>query len=114
MPQVLTSCSLLRMPQARSIGYRLKPQFVLNVRPVCHSSWREKARPWVVSVVSTILSMPTLKSSSLIECKFFSTLVSRKISRRLFHILIDPESPFDGEATKELRRVTTAERLTLL
>lgn len=27
---------------------------------------------------------------------------------RLLHILIDPESPFDGEATKELRRVTTA------
>ena len=26
---------------------------------------------------------------------------------RLLHILIDPESPFDGEATKELRRVTT-------
>jgi hypothetical protein len=30
---------------------------------------------------------------------------------RLFHILIDPESPFDGEATKELRRVTTADGL---
>ena len=26
---------------------------------------------------------------------------------RLLHILIDAESPFDGEATKELRRVTT-------
>ena len=26
---------------------------------------------------------------------------------RLLHILIDPESPFDGETTKELRRVTT-------
>jgi hypothetical protein len=26
---------------------------------------------------------------------------------RLMHILVDPESPFDGEATKELRRVTT-------
>src|SRR2546425_4406469 len=30
---------------------------------------------------------------------------------RLFHILVDAESPFDGEATKELRRVTTAEGL---
>src|SRR5437867_9825394 len=30
---------------------------------------------------------------------------------RLLHILIDPESPFDGEATKELRRVTTADGL---
>jgi hypothetical protein len=30
---------------------------------------------------------------------------------RLFLILIDPESPFDGEATKELRRVTTPEGL---
>jgi len=29
----------------------------------------------------------------------------------LLHILIDPESPFDGEGTKELRRVTTAEGL---
>ena len=27
------------------------------------------------------------------------------------HILVDPESPFDGEATKELRRVTTADGL---
>lgn len=30
---------------------------------------------------------------------------------RLFLILVDPESPFDGEATKELRRVTTPEGL---
>jgi len=30
---------------------------------------------------------------------------------RLLHILIDPESPFDGEATKELRRVTTVDSL---
>lgn len=30
---------------------------------------------------------------------------------RLLRILIDPESPFDGEATKDLRRVTTAEAL---
>lgn len=30
---------------------------------------------------------------------------------RLLRILIDPESPFDGEATKELRRVTTTEGL---
>jgi len=30
---------------------------------------------------------------------------------RLLHILVDPESPFDGEATKELRHVTTAEGL---
>lgn len=30
---------------------------------------------------------------------------------RLLRILIDPESPFDGEATKDLRRVTTAEGL---
>src|SRR5215813_5873262 len=30
---------------------------------------------------------------------------------RLFQILVDPESPFDGEATKELRRVTTADGL---
>jgi hypothetical protein len=30
---------------------------------------------------------------------------------RLLRILVDSESPFDGEATKELRRVTTAEGL---
>ena len=30
---------------------------------------------------------------------------------RLLRILIDPESPFDGEATKELRRVITPEGL---
>src|SRR6266853_1844602 len=33
---------------------------------------------------------------------------------RLLRILIDPESPFDGEATKELRRVTTADGLRFL
>src|SRR3984893_109379 len=32
---------------------------------------------------------------------------------RLMRILVDPESPFDGEATKELRRVVTAEGLRL-
>ncbi len=30
---------------------------------------------------------------------------------RLLRILVDPESPFDGEATKELRRVTTPDGL---
>ena len=30
---------------------------------------------------------------------------------RLLHILVDPESPFDGEAAKELRRVTTGDGL---
>src|ERR1700686_4079242 len=30
---------------------------------------------------------------------------------RVLRILVDPESPFDGEATKELRRVTTADGL---
>jgi hypothetical protein len=30
---------------------------------------------------------------------------------RLLRILVDPESPFDGEASKELRRVTTSEGL---
>src|SRR5438067_7208434 len=34
--------------------------------------------------------------------------VDREDQPRLMHILVDPESPFDGEATKELRRVTTA------
>ena len=33
---------------------------------------------------------------------------------RLLHILVDPESPFDGEATKELRRVTTPDGLRFL
>jgi hypothetical protein len=30
---------------------------------------------------------------------------------RIVHVLLDVESPFDGEATKELRRITTAEGL---
>jgi hypothetical protein len=30
---------------------------------------------------------------------------------RLLRILVDPETPFDGEATKELRRVTTSDGL---
>src|SRR4029078_12813176 len=30
---------------------------------------------------------------------------------RLLRILVDPESPFDGEATKELRRITTQQGL---
>lgn len=30
---------------------------------------------------------------------------------RILHVLMDPETVFDGEATKELRRVTTAEGL---
>jgi hypothetical protein len=37
--------------------------------------------------------------------------VDREDQPRLLHILIDPESPFDGEATKELRRVTTDDGL---
>lgn len=37
--------------------------------------------------------------------------LEREDQPRLLHILIDPESPFDGEATKELRRVTTEEGL---
>ncbi|HYX28171.1 MAG TPA: hypothetical protein VE863_06365 [Pyrinomonadaceae bacterium] len=37
--------------------------------------------------------------------------VDREDWPRLMHILIDAESPFDGEATKELRRVTTADGL---
>jgi len=37
--------------------------------------------------------------------------VDREDWPRLMHIMVDPESPFDGEATKELRRVTTADGL---
>jgi hypothetical protein len=37
--------------------------------------------------------------------------LEREDQPRLLHIFVDPESPFDGEATKELRRVTTAEGL---
>lgn len=37
--------------------------------------------------------------------------LDREDQPRLLHILVDPESPFDGEATKELRRVTTADGL---
>jgi hypothetical protein len=37
--------------------------------------------------------------------------IDREDQPRLLLILLDPESPFDGEATKELRRVTTKEGL---
>ncbi len=37
--------------------------------------------------------------------------LDREDQPRLLRILIDPESPFDGEATKELRRVVTDEGL---
>jgi len=37
--------------------------------------------------------------------------LDREDQPRLFHILVDAESPFDGEASKELRRVTTDEGL---
>jgi hypothetical protein len=40
----------------------------------------------------------------------YDTLVPEQWPQ-LMHILIDSESPFDGEGTKELRRVTTAEGL---
>src|SRR3989442_13439683 len=40
--------------------------------------------------------------------QLFLDTFDRDDQPRLFHILVDPESPFDGEATKELRRVTTA------
>jgi hypothetical protein len=50
--------------------------------------------------------------------KFFADRVQlmldtldRQDQPRLLRILVDAESPFDGEATKELRRVTTAEGL---
>jgi hypothetical protein len=50
--------------------------------------------------------------------KFFANRVQLVIDTmdaedwpRLFHIMVDPESPFDGEATKELRRVTTNDGL---
>lgn len=37
--------------------------------------------------------------------------IDKEDQPRLLRILVDPESPFDGEATKELRRVTTEEGL---
>jgi hypothetical protein len=40
----------------------------------------------------------------------YDTLVPEQWPQ-LMHILLDSESPFDGEGTKELRRVTTAEGL---
>jgi hypothetical protein len=43
--------------------------------------------------------------------QLFLDTVAPEDQPRLFHILIDRESPFDGEATKELRRVTTNEGL---
>jgi len=43
--------------------------------------------------------------------QLFLDTLDKEDQPRLLRILVDPESPFDGEATKELRRVTTAEGL---
>ena len=111
MPQVLTSCSGLRQAAAKSTGYRLKPQFVLNAPPVCRCELAGEGE--AVGCLGRV-NYP-------IDAHFEKFIADRRNSfldttepedrPRLFHILIDPESPFDGEATKELRRVTTAEGL---
>lgn len=43
--------------------------------------------------------------------QLFLDTLDKEDQPRLLRILVDPESPFDGEATKELRRVTTTEGL---
>ena len=43
--------------------------------------------------------------------QLFLDTLDKEDQPRLLRILIDPESPFDGEATKELRRVVTDEGL---
>jgi hypothetical protein len=43
--------------------------------------------------------------------QLFLDTLDKEDQPRLLRILVDSESPFDGEATKELRRVTTAEGL---
>jgi len=43
--------------------------------------------------------------------QLFLDTVAPEDQPRLFQILVDAESPFDGEASKELRRVTTADGL---
>jgi len=43
--------------------------------------------------------------------QLFLDTLDKEDQPRLLRILVDPESPFDGEATKELRRVTTSEGL---
>ena len=43
--------------------------------------------------------------------QLLSDTLSEEQWPNLLRILVDPESPFDGEATKELRRVTTPEGL---
>jgi hypothetical protein len=43
--------------------------------------------------------------------QLFLDTLDREDQPRLLRILVDAESPFDGEATKELRRVTTSDGL---
>jgi hypothetical protein len=43
--------------------------------------------------------------------QLFLDTLDKEDQPRLLRILVDPESPFHGEASKELRRVTTAEGL---
>ena len=65
----------------------------------------------VVSDGSIIRLKRSLKSFSPIACSSRSTTLDKEDQPRLLRILIDPESPFDGEATKELRRVVTEDGL---
>lgn len=43
--------------------------------------------------------------------QLFLDTLDKEDQPRLLRILVDPESPFDGEATKELRRVVTDQQL---
>jgi hypothetical protein len=45
------------------------------------------------------------------RAQLLSDTVAQEEWPNLFRILVDPESPFDGEVSKELRRVTTPEGL---
>ena len=59
------------------------------------------------------VNYPSMSSKLANRVNWCSTHRSRRWPR-LVHIMVDPESLFDGEATKELRRVTTAEGLRFL
>ena len=81
------------------------------VQPVCRKRLPAKVSQWDVWGGAVIRSKHSLKSFWPTASNSRSTPWTSEINRDFCEFLSIPESPFDGEATKELRRVTTAEGL---
>lgn len=103
-----------------------KVRFVENARPEVESMQTETS---VCAMCPACLPLETAGEGEAVGClgritypieaqfeKFVADRVQLSLDTiekddqpRLLRILVDPESPFDGEGTKELRRVTTTQ-----